>query len=80
MVLSGLSTVVMIVVIVAALAAFIAAVFIGARRPWSRHPKPPSTPVSGGIHQGNPRSVAPHRDEPVEPGESTEPAGPRRTR
>ena len=80
MVLSALSTVVMVVVIVAALAAFIALVFIGARRPWFRHAKPPSTPVSGGIHQGDPRSVSPHRDEPVELDEHAEPAEPRRTR
>ena len=67
MVLSTLSTVVMVVVIAASLVAFLLAVFIAAKRPWFRHPKPPPDPVTGGVHQGDPRSVAPHRDEPVEP-------------
>ena len=67
--LSGSSTIIMIAVIVAALAAFIGIVFVAARRPYFRRPIPPDRPgpVRGGLHKGDPRSVAPHRDATVDP-------------
>lgn len=42
----------------------------GPARPAAEGP-----PVLGGVHRGDPRSVAPHRDEPAEPAEG-ETAGP----
>lgn len=65
--LSVASSFILGAVIVVALAAFILVVVYAARRPYFRHPRKPSTRVSGGVHQGDPRSVAPRRDEVVEP-------------
>lgn len=63
------SSFIIALVIIVALAIFIAVVVIADRRPHFKNPKPPENPtgVTGGIHEGDPRSVAPRRDEPVEP-------------
>lgn len=58
---------IMAVLIVVALAALILIVVFAARRPYFRRPRRPSHPVSGGVHQGDPRSMSPRRDEVVEP-------------
>jgi hypothetical protein len=57
------------VIIVIVLAAFIVIVLLAGRRPYfKKRPKPPRTaPVSGGVHQGDPRSVTPSHDEYLEP-------------
>jgi hypothetical protein len=59
----------MAAVIVVALAIFIGIVLFAGRRPYfKRGAKPPrTTPVSGGVHQGDPRSVTPRHDEYLEP-------------
>lgn len=57
----------MAVLIVVALAALILTVIFVARRPYFKHTRQTSKDVSGGIHQGDPRSVSPRRDEVVEP-------------
>lgn len=73
------------VVIIVVLAAFIAIPVWMSRRPHAKNPKQVKTQtgVYGGVHMGDPRSVAPHRDEVVEPppedvpltgGHGTEPA------
>ncbi|HEY2574950.1 MAG TPA: hypothetical protein VGI74_01450 [Streptosporangiaceae bacterium] len=56
-------------VILVVLAAFIGIVLWMNRRPYAKHPKrvKTQTGVHGGIHEGDPRSVSPHRDEVVEP-------------
>lgn len=63
------SSFIIALVIIIALAIFIGVVVIAGRRPFFKHPKPPENPtgVTGGIHEGDPRSVAPRRDELVEP-------------
>jgi hypothetical protein len=63
------SSFIIALVIVIALAMFIGIVVLADRRPHFRRPRPPQSPtgVRGGIHQGDPRSVAPRRHEPVEP-------------
>ena len=63
------SSFIIALVIVIALAMFIGIVVLAGRRPYFKRPKPPQsqTGVRGGIHEGDPRSVAPRRDEPVEP-------------
>lgn len=64
------SSFIIAIVIVIALAIFIGIVVIANRRPYFKHPKPPHnnpTGVTGGIHEGDPRSVMPRRDEVVEP-------------
>ncbi|HEY1919803.1 MAG TPA: hypothetical protein VGH27_29885 [Streptosporangiaceae bacterium] len=55
--------------IVVCLAAFIFIVMWANRHPnvKNRKPRKPHQKVTGGIHQGDPRSVAPHRDEVVPP-------------
>lgn len=60
----------MALMIVVALAAFIFIVMWAGRQPYFKNRKPRKRPhqkVVGGIHQGDPRSVAPHRDEVVPP-------------
>lgn len=66
------SSFIIALVIVIALAMFIGIVVLADRRPYFKHPKPPQsqTGLRGGVHQGDPRSVSPRRDEPVEPAES----------
>ena len=57
-------------VIVVCLGLCIGIVMWAAHRPSFKHrSRPPKTEtgLSGGIHQGDPRSVSPHRDEPVVP-------------
>ena len=64
------SSFIIAIVIVIALAIFMGIVVIADRRPYFKHPKPPHnnpTGVTGGIHEGDPRSVMPRRDEVVEP-------------
>lgn len=49
----------------------------GREDPQRRRPDRPAAegpPVIGGAHRGDPRSVAPHRDEPAEPAEPAESA------
>lgn len=58
------------------LAAMVGLVLLFGKRPYFRHPKPSQTPtgVSGGVHEGDPRSMMPRRDETVEPADTGEPA------
>jgi hypothetical protein len=76
--MSGTTTgiVVFVVVIVLALAAWMVAVALAARRPGQEHPKrePLRGLVQGGQHVGGGRSVAPTRDAPVPPGGGTPPS------
>ena len=66
--LSGGSAFIMAVVIVVALAAFIAIVLFASRRPYFKNrPGRPRTTVSGGVHEGDPRSVTPRHEEYLEP-------------
>jgi hypothetical protein len=55
------------VVIVAGLGMWLALVALAAKRPYFEHPKIIHKPgdVTGGIHKGDPRSVAPRRDAPA---------------
>jgi hypothetical protein len=57
--------------IVVCLALFVGIVMFANRRPYFEHPKPTrkqgTRPVTGGVHEGDPRSVSPRRDEPAEP-------------
>ena len=55
--------------IVVALAAFIGLVLWRNRRPYAKNPKPVDTQTGlyGGVHEGDPRSMSPRRDEVVEP-------------
>ena len=55
--------------IIVVLAAFIGTVLWMNRRPYAKNPKPVDTQTGlyGGIHEGDPRSLSPHRDEVVEP-------------
>jgi hypothetical protein len=71
----GASFLIALIAIVA-LALFIGIVIWANRRPYFKHPKPEPGPtgVSGGIHQGDPRSMSPPRDELVEPAETAETA------
>jgi hypothetical protein len=65
-------TIVIAVVIVAGLGTWLALVAFAARRPYFEHPKiiHKQGNVPGGIHQGDPRSVAPRRDAPADPSDS----------
>ena len=76
--MSGTTTgiVVFVVVIVLALAVWLVAVALAARRPGQDHPKrePLRGLVQGGQHVGGGRSVAPTRDAPVPPGGGTPPS------
>ncbi|HEX4063626.1 MAG TPA: hypothetical protein VHY58_21635 [Streptosporangiaceae bacterium] len=63
-------------VVVVCLGLFIGIVMWASKRPYFKHwvkPRQTGTGVIGGIHQGDPRSVAPHRDEVVEPVEPEPP-------
>jgi hypothetical protein len=68
-------------VIVVCLGVCIGIVMWASRRPSFRHhvrPRQTGTGIIGGIHQGDPRSVSPRRDEVVEytpPDEPSEPDG-----
>lgn len=63
------------VLAVVCLGAFIGIVMWAGRRPyfknWKR-PRQTGTGLTGGIHEGDPRSVAPNREEVVEPVEPTD--------
>lgn len=65
------SAFIMAAAIVVALALFIGIVLFAGRRPYFKHPKRTpkhgDRPVTGGVHEGDPRSVAPRRDETVRP-------------
>lgn len=56
-------------VIIVVLVIFIGIVLWANRRPYFKHPKRlrTRTGVRGGVHEGDPRSVSPPRDEVVEP-------------
>jgi hypothetical protein len=58
-------------VAVVCVGAFIGIVMWASRRPYFKHRTPTQNPtgVTGGIHVGDARSMAPHRDEVVEPAE-----------
>jgi hypothetical protein len=58
-------------VAVVTLGLFIAIPLWASRTPYFKHRTPMRNPtgVSGGIHEGDPRSMSPHRDEVVEPAE-----------
>ena len=75
--MSGTTTgiVVFCVVIVLALAIWLGAVALAARRPYSGNPKRERMRgvVQGGQHMGGGRSVMPTRDAPVPPGGGTRP-------
>jgi hypothetical protein len=60
---------IMVIVIVLSLATWLLLVARAARRPYYKHPIPTQMPtgVQGGIHIGDPRSVAPPADETVTP-------------
>ena len=67
--------IVMSIVIIISLAALLIPVNLAARPPrypQAGGPVSRARPVEGGTHLGEPRSVAPHRDEPAEPAESAE--------
>jgi hypothetical protein len=72
--MSALTLWIMCAVIVIALAIWLTTVGLAARRPYFRHPHPDTRRgrVQGGTHTGGGRSVAPHRDAPVTPGENPE--------
>ena len=63
---------IMCAVIVVSLAFWLAMVGLAQRRPYFRNPRPERRRgrVQGGTHIGGGRSVAPHRDTPVTPGET----------
>lgn len=66
-------------VAVVCLAAFIGIVMWAGHRPYFKNrirPRQTGTGVIGGIHEGDPRSVAPNREEVVEPADPPENAGP----
>jgi hypothetical protein len=70
---------IMVIVIVLSLATWLLLVARAARRPYYKHPVPPPMPtgVRGGVHLGDPRSVAPPVEEtitPVTPENEQEPA------
>jgi hypothetical protein len=75
--MSGTTTgiVVFCVVVVLALAIWLGAVALAARRRYSRNPErePMRGVVQGGQHMGGGRSVMPTRDAPVPPGGGTRP-------
>jgi hypothetical protein len=74
---------IMCVVIVVALAAWMVAVMLAARRPGSaeKHIEPRRGNVQGGTHVGGGRSVAPRRDGEISPDDSPgDPTVPVRTR
>jgi hypothetical protein len=65
-------------VVVVCLGFCIGIVMWASRRPYFKHPIRPrqtGTGVIGGIHEGDPRSVAPHRDEVAEPAPADDRAG-----
>ncbi|HWG13548.1 MAG TPA: hypothetical protein VG268_09790 [Streptosporangiaceae bacterium] len=73
--ISETGLIVMSIVIIISLAALLIPVNLAARPP--RYPQPGgpvsrARPVEGSTHLGEPRSVAPHRDEPAEPAGSAE--------
>ena len=72
--MSGTALWIMCAVIVVALGAWLAAVALAQRHPWVRRPgiERRRGRVQGGTHTGGGRSVAPHRDSPVFPGEDPE--------
>lgn len=63
---------IMCAVIVVSLAIWLILVLRAARNPFYRHPQRDARRgrVQGGTHTGGGRSVAPHRDSPVIPGEN----------
>jgi hypothetical protein len=63
--------IVMVVVILVSLLAMLSIVFLVVRHPHWKHPKIDTKPgdVRGGIHVGDPGSVAPRRDAPANPPE-----------
>ena len=72
--MSGTVLWIMCAVIVVALGAWLAMVALAQRHPWVRRPgiERRRGRVQGGTHTGGGRSVAPHRDAPVFPGEDPE--------
>lgn len=61
--------VVLVVVILASLSVLLLAPVLAGRQRHSERPvssAPPTGPVMGGMHLGDGRSVAPHRDEPAD--------------
>jgi hypothetical protein len=75
---SAAGLIVMCAVIVVALAVMIGLVLFAVRHPHWKNPKIDTKPgdVRGGVFVGDPHSVAPRRDEPVNPPEEL--AGPER--
>jgi hypothetical protein len=67
---STIGILVIVIVVVAALAVWLATVALAARRPGQEHPKQDQIRgvVQGGQHVGGGRSVAPTRDAPVPEG------------
>ena len=70
--MSGTLLWIMCAVIVVSLAAWLIAIALAERTPYFRRPHPEARRgrVQGGTHAGGGRSVAPHRDSPVIPGEN----------
>ncbi len=68
---SAATDIIIVVVCVAALAAFLVAIVFAQRTPFFRHPhtEPRRGRVWGGTHMGGGRSVAPRRDAEVTPDE-----------
>lgn len=68
---SATETLIIAVFCVLALAAFVTAVVVAQRHPAFRHPhiEPRRGRVQGGTHVGGGRSVMPHRDGEIVPGE-----------
>jgi hypothetical protein len=62
---------IIVAVVVAGLAVWLGSVALAARKPHQEHAHGERLrgTVQGGMHVGEGRSVAPRRDEPVEPGE-----------
>lgn len=61
--------VVLVVVIIASMSVLLLAPVLAGRQRHSERPvssAPPAGPVMGGMHLGDGRSVAPHRDEPAD--------------